>query len=150
MTRSTNARTALKVAEPTGATTLKQARIADMAALAQLPEPVRFLLNELAIKLSSASVLAYYQSIARQARALGGSSYDAEVHTCRKLVAIEASDQDGFAEAYLAKHGHQLPHKAAEVSILRYGPLEQRRRVQLLARRGLGRIPLPPEIREAA
>lgn len=151
--RGTNARSTLKIVQPPGVRTLRQARIADMAALEALPPAIRRYLNEHVIELGSWSVLQFYRSIARQAAELGGSAYDAEVHTLRKLAAIEAGDLDAFAEQYRARYGLALPHAAAGVSVLRYGPLERGGRVtarQALARRGPGRIPLPADIREAA
>jgi hypothetical protein len=135
--RSTNVRVTVKLGEPSGATTLRQARVADMDALEQLPTPVRFLLNELAIKLSAGSVLAYLRSIARQARDSGGSAYEAEVWTCRKLAAIESDDIDAFGESYRAQYRFPLPHIAAGATVQRYGPLDGRmgrdRRRRLLA-----------------
>ena len=122
--RSTNVRATVKLGEPSGATTLRQARIADMAALEQLPRPVRFLLNELSIKLSAGSVLAYLRSIERQARLAGGSAYEAEVWTCRKLAAIESDDIDAFDRSYSAQYRFPLPHVAAGASVLRYGPVD--------------------------
>ncbi len=124
--RTTNVRVTVKLGEHTGATTLRQARIADMDALEQLPGPVRFLLNELAIKLSAGTVLAYLRSIARQARQFGGSEYEAEVWTCRKLAAIEADDIDAFGAEYQAQYRFALPHIAAGATVQRYGPLEGR------------------------
>lgn len=124
--RSTNVRVTVKLGEPSGATTLRQARIADLDALEQLPTPIRFLINELAIKLSAGSVLAYYRDIARQARDKGGSPYDAEVWTCRKLAAIEADDIDAFGAAYRAQYLAPLPHLGADATVQRYGPIEGR------------------------
>lgn len=154
MSRRDNTRTTIPIeGAPPGVRTMRQLRIYEMAALEQLPPSVRFLLSELAINLAAWKVLAYYRSIASQAVTLGGSPFDAEIWTLRKLAALEAQDIDAFAALYRARHGAPLPHAAASVSVLRYGPLGPRGRVrasQALARRGLGRLPMPPEIREAA
>lgn len=137
MTRATNYIATVKTGDGVGSTSLRQARVVDMAALALLPQSVRFLLNELAIKLSSERVLAYYGSIARQARERNASVYDAEVWTCRKLAAMEADDLDRFAAVYRATHGHPLPHDAANASVQRYGPLALRPQRRMPARRGM-------------
>jgi hypothetical protein len=150
MRRSSNTRVAVRLENPPGVRTERQLRIVEMAALEQLPASVRFMLNELAINVAAWKTLAYYRSIERQARALGGSPFDAEVWTLRRLVKDEGNEQEVWAALYRDKHGHQLPHKGAAVSILRYGPTEPRGRVHSLARRGAGRIPMPPEIRELA
>lgn len=113
-----NYRGTRKVGDLSGSRTIEQARLADMRALEALPAAVRQLLNELAISLSAETVLAYYQSIARQARDFGGSDYEAEVWTLRKLSQIEAEDQNRFALAHSAHH-------KADASVLRYGPLER-------------------------
>lgn len=131
MSRSTNVRATVKVGEPTGARTLRQARIADAAALEALPEAVRAALNELTINLSAASVLAYYRDVERQACQFGGSPYDAEVWTLRKLAAIEAGDLDAFAEQYQRGYKAPLPHVGAQATVLRYGPQGRRGRLRL-------------------
>jgi hypothetical protein len=96
-----------------------------MRALEALPSSIRFLLNELALSLSAETVLAYYQSIVRQARDCGGTDYDAEVWTLRKLAQIEAEDQNRFAMGHRQQYRRDLPHEAADASVLRYGPLER-------------------------
>jgi hypothetical protein len=120
-----NYRGTRKVGDISGSRTMRQARTADMRALEALPAAVRQLLNELAIPLSAESVLAYYQSILRQARDCGGSDYDAEVWTLRKLAQIEAEDQNRFALGHRQQYRADLPHEAADASVLRYGPLER-------------------------
>jgi hypothetical protein len=149
-----NARSTLKLVNPPGVRTERQLRRADMAALEQLPQPVRWLLNEITICLSTYQVLQFYRSIARQAAERGGSPYDAEVHTCRKLLAIEASDIDAFSARHKRAHGYVLPHVAAMATVLRYGPLvrsgRRAARAALIARRGAQRLPLPVSYQEAA
>lgn len=137
MTRRTNQTSTLKVSAG-GALTLKQARILDMAALEQLPEAIRALLNELNVKLATATVAAYYASICRQAWDRGGSSYDAEVQTCRKLVGMEADDLDRFAAVYRTQCKVAYPHEASNASVLRYGPLAPRRGRNVSARGRFG------------
>jgi hypothetical protein len=138
--RGTNVRATVKIGEPSGATTLRQARIADMAALEQLPLALRWLLNELTIELSAGSVLAYLRSIERQARQHGGSVFEAETWTCRKLAQIEADDLDAFDQLYRREAGLALPHVAAGVSVLRYGPLEGSTRLRAVPRGSARRL----------
>jgi hypothetical protein len=124
--RGSNVRATVKIGEHSGARTLRQARIADMAALEALPASLRWLLNELTICLSAGTVLAYLRSIERQARQYGGSAFEAEAWTLRKLAQIEADDLDAFDLRYREQCGYPLPHIAAGVSVLRYGPREGR------------------------
>lgn len=124
MSRPTNYRATVRTGDRSGSTTLAELRTSDMAALAALPPSIRHSLNELALKLSAEAVLAYYQSIARQAAGRGGSPFDAEIHTLRKLSAIEADDLDAFAAIWRARWHCEYPHTAALVPVLRYGPLE--------------------------
>lgn len=146
--RGHNARGTLKVTNHSGARTLHQLRRADMAALERLPRHVRWMLKEFNINLDVCAVEAYYLSIARQAQQAGGSAMDAEAWTLRKLMQIEASDIDKFSIIHKGRYGYPLPHVAAEVSVLRYGPLE--RHGKRVARRAHTNVWLPPEILEAA
>lgn len=103
-----------KTGDLSGSRTIRQARLADMRALEVLPPAVRHALDDLNINLSAETVLAYYRSIAQQARECGGTEYDAEVWTLRKLAAIEHDD--------LTRNGAPL-----EVSVLRYATHVARR-----------------------
>lgn len=93
-----------KGALKTSGTTLQN----DMAAFDQLPESLRHMVQDFVIELSAETVLAFYQSILRQARDFGGSDYEAEVYTQRKLQQVEALELDQSGAA-------------VEVSVLRYG-----------------------------
>lgn len=79
-----------------------------MEAFDQLPESLRHMVQDFVIELSAETVLAFYRNIVDQARESGGSDYDAEVYTQRKLLQLEALD--------LEKAG-----AAVEISVLRYG-----------------------------
>ena len=149
----TNHRSTLKVETPPGVRTAHQLRRVEMAALEALPASVRQMLNEFAIEVAAWKVKAYYDSIARQAAELGGSPYDAEIWTLRKLTEIEGQDLDAFAALYQATRGLPLPHAAAGVSVLRYGPLDRAGRVgprRALARRGPGPLPGSSDVLGAA
>jgi hypothetical protein len=109
-----NYRGHLKVGDLSGSRTIRQARLADMAAFERLPEAIRRALDDLNINLSAETVLAYYQSICKQARDLGGTPYDAEVWTVCRLRAIEQDD--------LTRNDAPL-----EISVLRYATHVARR-----------------------
>jgi len=79
---------------------------AEFAALEALPESLRHMVQEFIVELNAETVLKFYQSICRQARELGGSDYEAEVYTQRKLHQIEEQELAGAP---------------LEVSVLRYG-----------------------------
>lgn len=153
--RALNTRTALPIEMPPGVRTLRQLRRVEMDALEALPAAVRQYLGEFAINVAAWKVKLYYDAIARQAAELGGSPYDAEVWTLRKLTATEGQDLDAFAADYAAHWRSPLPHAAAAVSVLRYGPLERSgrvagsRRPHSLARHGAGPLPMPAQPEEA-
>ena len=136
--RRTNNRLALRLEEAS--------RADDFAAFDALPLAVRACVAQQVTDLGCASVLAYFRSIDRQARELGGSPLDAEIWTLRKLGAVEGAEMDAFAARHLARYGHALPHAAAEATVQRYvgsGFPRRRPRRPLPEIRGL-------EIREAA
>lgn len=103
--------------------TLEELRARDMAALEQLPPSLRRMLNELTIELSAYTVLLFYQDICSKA----SSDHEAEVYTLRKLVQIESDDLTRFAAIYNERHRTQLPHDAADVSVLRYDVARRQR-----------------------
>lgn len=107
-----------------GARTWEEARRIDMAAMEALPRPLSRMVNDYATKLSVNSVLAYFDSVARQ---LGDLDAAAEI-TAKKLRSLEAGELNVFAGKHFAEHGYGLPHAEAKASTQRYGKWEPARR----------------------
>ena len=116
-----------------GARTWREARRIDLVAFDSLPGPIRRQLDENNLKLSSATVLAYFQSIERQV----GSLRALDV-TLRKMRELEANEILVFSGEHKASFGYPLPHVAAQATILRYGPLGARPRHRHPRIRGIG------------
>lgn len=96
----------------------------DFEALDALPVSIRRTICENVTKLVCPSVLAYLRSIERQARERGGSDYDAEVWTLRKLRTLEGQEMDIWASQHRQTYGVAYPHEAADATVQRYGRTE--------------------------
>lgn len=117
-----------------GATTWDEARRLDMHAFDRLPPLVQAALMANITNLSCVSVLRFFQASASRIGSNG-----AEQATVRKLAELEAGELSVFAGGFKAAWRVPLPHVAAQVSILRYGPVSSKRRGRRSPRiRGFG------------
>lgn len=113
--------------------TLREARIADLAAFDALPPAVCAVVRENVISLNCDSV---YRHLRQAAMRFGAGA--GVLATIDKLRSLEAGELAVFAGRHKGAHGYDLPHVAAMASIVRYGSARPGRRRRVYMIQGFG------------